>query len=771
MLALKMRSAFWFVLVVVPFSLLVFLAADHFWPLPSVENRGHATTVVSRDGTPLRVFADRDGVWRFKTRLEEISPLYLQALIHYEDRYFYLHPGINPFSVLRAFTQNLRNADIVSGASTLTMQVARLMDPHGRSLAGKLKQLFRALQLEWYLSKTQILELYLELAPFGGNVQGVEAASRAYFGKAPVELSHAEAALLAVLPQAPSRYRPDRHPERAARARDKLVSRLVKQGIWSVQIQQEVKQEHVYARAPSAPILAPILARRLHNTFPAKTRIHTSINYDLQLAVQTRLRDYAHGLAKGMTASAVVVENEGWLVRAYVGTALFADASTQGYVDMVSASRSPGSTLKPFIYGMALDESLIHSQSLLIDAPRWQSAYQPTNFSGEFSGAVSAGSALRQSLNIPAVQVLEKLTPQLFNNRLLNAGIHPKIPAGSANLSMALGGFGISMEELLNLYGALGRQGKVAKLRFSEQQALEQRPLLSPQSAWIIHSMLAHQEPDIDVSEPPKNALAHKTGTSYGYRDAWAFGVSQKYTIGVWVGRPDGTPSPGQYGAVTALPLLFQLSDWLGDSKLPPTPAMISRETICWPSGLRLADSDTRFCDVQKTALGIDGQFPATMGASTGDTWAGNQIIVQVARDTGLRVYPSCGLASIDQSLNVWPLAAEPWLKRKWSRKSIIPQIDPRCDKQPAVIDREFAILSIKDGAHIRNLNPTSTFSLPLVTLGGEGENTWYLDGNKLLQPDRGNSSDVWLTPGLHELLAINESGASDKIGFTVEQW
>ncbi len=755
--------------------LFLFLLADRMWPVPVPDKHSHATTVVAEDGTPLRVFADKEGVWRFKTRLDEVSPLYLEALINYEDRYFYWHPGINPIAVLRAFVQNLRNEKIVSGASTLTMQVARLTDPHSRSWGGKFKQIFRSLQLEWHLNKTQILERYLELAPFGGNLQGVEAASRAYFGKAAIELSHAQAALLAVLPQAPSRYRPDRHPERAARARDKLVKRLVSQGLWSAEIQKEISLEPVYAHSPSPPMLAPILARRLHNQYPTETRIDTSIDYDLQLATQTRLRDYTSTLPKGVTASMVIVENEGWLVRSYVGSALFADQATLGYVDMVTASRSPGSALKPFIYGLALDESLIHSQSLLVDAPRWQSQYQPGNFSGEFSGAVSATAALQTSLNIPAVQLLEKLSPGLFNNRLLNAGIRPRFPAGRANLAMALGGLGMSMEELLNLYGALGRKGQVAKLRFSTRQALEQRPLLSPQSAWIIHSMLANEEHDERASEREQsdetNSLAFKTGTSYGYRDAWAFGVSGKYTIGVWVGRPDGTPSPGQYGAITALPLLFQINDWLGDTQPPEKPDKISREIICWPSGLRRIDSDPEFCHAQKVALGIDGQFPATVAASANGPWAGHQTTLQVAQDTGLRVDPGCGLISEQKQLSLWPLATEPWLNQKWSRKTVIPQIDPRCHKQPSAINSEFAILSIKNGAHIRNLNSSEIFSLPLTTLGAVGENIWYLDGKKLLTTSPAISSEVRLQAGGHELLAINASGASDKINFTVEKW
>lgn len=753
---------------------LAFLLGNAIWPLP-MQSKQHSTTVVARDGTPLRAFADAQGIWRFKTPLADVSPLYIEALINYEDQYFWLHPGINPVAMLRAMLQNLRNDKIVSGASTLTMQVARMLDPHTRSLSGKLRQMFRALQLEWSLSKQEILELYLQLAPFGGNLQGVEAASRAYFGKGPLELSHAQAALLAVLPQAPSRYRPDRHPQQAAEARNKLVKRLVDQGVWPQTILRDVRMEPVIARSPATPVLAPILARRLVNQYPDVSRIKTSIDFDLQMAVQARLQEYVRFLPKGTTAAAVIVENRNWLVRAYVGSALFGDKSTQGYVDMVSATRSPGSTLKPFIYALAMDQSLIHSESLLVDAPRWKSQYQPENFSSRFSGAVSASDALRKSLNVPAVQVLEQLGPARFNARLLNAGITPALPDGKPNLSMALGGFGISMESLLNLYGALGREGRVAQLRFSAQQALSERPLLSPQAAWIVQRMLADQarpgEPAGGDDPAQIRPLAFKTGTSYGYRDAWSFGVSGQYTLGVWVGRPDGTPSPGQYGAVTALPLLFQLSDWLADDQAPAKPEGISKDTICWPSGLRMSDTSLKFCQVQKQAMGIDGQFPATLPATPDDDWTGARITLQIAQDSGLRVSAGCGLTAIARQQIVWPVAVEPWLPDRWKRKRVIPKTDPRCVRQAVVLNTEFAILSIKDNSYIRNLNPDIAFKLPLTTLGGAGENFWYLDGQALQPSDRGAFAEVGLKPGRHELLAINETGASDKINFNVEQW
>ncbi len=759
------------------FSGLLFVLADFIWPLPLDKNFNASTTIVSSQGIPLRVFADSEGVWRFKTSLNDVSPLYIEALINYEDKYFYQHPGINPVAMVRAAFQNISSGKIVSGASTLSMQTARLINPHSRTLAGKLKQIFRAFQLEWHFSKNEILSLYLEYAPFGGNLRGIEAASRAYFDKAPIELSHAEAALLAVLPQSPSRFRPDRYPLRAAKARNKVVLRMVENNIWQRSVLNDVIMESVYAQPPLSPVNAPLLSRRVKNNsgLNGQSVIQTSVDFNLQLALQTRLKDFAAFLPKGTTASAVIVENRDWLVKAYVGSAFFADEKTHGYVDMVTAIRSPGSTLKPFIYGIAMDESIIHSQSLLVDAPRWQSEYQPENFSQSFNGAVSATTALQTSLNLPAVQVLEKITPQLFTSRLQNVGIRPMIPSGRSNLSMALGGFGISMEELLNLYGALARQGNVAKLRLSKQQPLVERPLLSAQAAWIVFNMLSSQKrPDRPFDSRQtgwKNNLAFKTGTSYGYRDAWAFGVSGKYTLGVWVGRPDGTPSPGQYGAVTALPLLLQISDWLGDSSIPKRPYQVTEAEICWPSGLEKSSNLSADCHITKTAMGIDGQFPPTLAASLDDRWDGSTTKLQVAKDSGLRVDANCFIDSVTTQLTLWPVTTEAWIKPEWRRASQIPATDPRCINQPQSINNEFAISSIKDRAHLRHLYPQRKFQLPLQVQGNSGTVQWYLDGRKIAEQSTNNNVQIRIKSGLHELIAIDESGAMDRIGFTLEQW
>ncbi len=392
-------------------------AADRIFPLPALET-APSTVVTADDGSLLRCFPDPAGIWRYPVRIDQVSPLYLEALIGYEDRYFYHHPGVNPFSLVRALAQNLSGNRIVSGGSTLTMQAARLLDPHQRTVWGKLKQAFRALQLEWRYSKADILTWYLNHAPFGGTIEGVEAASRTYLGKSARTLTHAEAALLAVLPQAPSRYRPDRHPAAAQAARDKVLDRLVHTGCWPQAIASDAKKEVVPSLSISAPFHAPLLARRLHQAHPRSPDIQTTLDFELQYRVAQLARQYARRLPEKSSVGILVVSHQTGACRAYAGSAAFLDARRFGHVDMVTAVRSPGSTLKPFLYALAMDAGLIHSASLLSDAPRIHTDYRPGNFSGGFHGPVTVTRALRDSLNLPAVQVLEAFGPAAFTDRL-----------------------------------------------------------------------------------------------------------------------------------------------------------------------------------------------------------------------------------------------------------------------------------------------------------------------------------------------------------------
>ena len=356
--------------------LLVVAAAvlDRIFPLRLPPTDTVSTVVLARDGTPLRAFADTDGVWRYPTSSRQVSPLYLQAVLSYEDRWFFKHPGVNPYALLRGVGGLFRYGHMVSGGSTLTMQVARIIEPIPHTVGGKFIQLFRALQLEAHLSKAQILDLYLNHAPFGGPIQGVEAASWAYLGKSASQLSHAEAAMLAVLPQAPSVLRPDRHADAARRARDKVLDRMRSLGVSSPAITTDARIEPVTARSLRAPLDAALLAERLHQQQPEARRIVTTVDASLQRAVEDKVSQYLARLPPRTSAAVLVVDNATLEARVYVGTAAFADPQRLGHVDMVRAPRSPGSTLKPFLYGLAMDDGLVTSESLLVDARKASAA-------------------------------------------------------------------------------------------------------------------------------------------------------------------------------------------------------------------------------------------------------------------------------------------------------------------------------------------------------------------------------------------------------------
>lgn len=661
---------------------------DRLFPLRLPGPDTGSTVVLARDGTPLRAFADSDGVWRYPTTARQVSPLYLKALLTYEDRAFYRHPGVNPLSLVRATAGILRHGHVVSGGSTLSMQVARIVMPMPHSFAGKLVQIFRALQLEAHLSKAQILDLYLNHAPFGGPIEGVEAASWAYLGKPARQLSRAEAALLAVLPQSPSTNRPDRHPDAARRARDKVLNRMQGEGVWSAAQVADARLEPVVARSLRSPLDAALLAERLHQQQPGSRRIVTTIDANLQRAMEDRVSEYLARLPSRTSAAVLVVDNATLEARVYVGTAEFADPRRLGHVDMVRAQRSPGSTLKPFLYGLALDDGLITSQSLLVDAPQDFGGYRPANFDESFRGPVSVAEALQLSLNVPAVDVLDRVGSNRFVARLANGGVNLRLPDGaSPNLSVILGGASTRLENLVGAYTAFAHGGVAGTPRYIEQQPLQQRRLMSPGAAWIIRDILSSNPADVagaplDGTLRSQNAIAWKTGTSYGYRDAWAIGVTDDWTFGVWIGRPDGTPSPGQYGAVTALPLMFSIA-----SMLPAThansgtsrPASVSAMDICWPLGGLAAATPANLCRVRRTAWALDGALPPTFPERDLTAWAGGLLTLRVdARQR--RLSATChGSGEHVISLARWPALAAPWLKSEDAKAAALPPLAPGC--------------------------------------------------------------------------------------------
>lgn len=660
--------------------------ADRIWPLPLPKD-DLARVVLAEDGTPLWRFADANGVWRYPVQTSDVSPYYLDAVLTYEDRWFYQHPGVNPLALARATWQNLTGARVVSGGSTLSMQVARLLDPHSRTFHGKLRQLWRTAQLEWHLSKEQILNLYLNRAPFGGTLQGVAAASWAYLGKSPAQLTHAEAALLAVLPQAPSRLRPDRHPQRAQQARDKVLRRLAEFKVWPQSAVDEALEEPLLLAPRLEPSLAPLLARRL-NRPDSPPLIRTTVDATLQRRLEDLLLGWRARLPEHTSAAILVVEEETMAVRAYLGSVDINDARRFGHVDMISALRSPGSTLKPFLYGMALDEGLIHSESLLQDVPRRYGDYRPGNFSMGFTGAVPASTALSSSLNLPAVQLLEAYGPKRFAAEMRIGGVPLALPAlAEPNLALILGGAGSRLEDLVGGYSAFARGGKSASIRLQPDDTLRERPMLSPGSAWIVRRILSGQarpdrDPRAELVQRP--VLAWKTGTSYGFRDAWAIGVGPRYLIGVWIGRPDGTPVPGQFGLASAAPLMLQVHDVLTNrdsqrgisAPVLPVPANVGVAAICWPLGQPMSRSDPN-CRRQRFAWTLDNTTPPTLQALDQPVSVGLMESIWV-NAKGLRVDAHCP-GAVARNIALWPAPLEPWLPRAERREARIPAADPDC--------------------------------------------------------------------------------------------
>lgn len=515
--------------------------------------------VVDRNGQLLRPFALADGRWRLAGAQERIDRRYIEMLISYEDQRFSEHLGVDPLALMRAAYQLATHGEIVSGGSTLSMQVARLLTPRTkRTIFVKFAEIVRALQLEARLSKKEIIELYLTLAPFGGNLEGVRAASLAYFGKEPSRLTLGEAALLVALPQSPEVRRPDRAPDIARRARDRVLDRMLVNGFINKNEADRARAERVPRSRRALPQLAPHIAEAVIAAEPQRLRHRVSIDATIQNRLEELAREKISILASRTSIAMLVVDHASGEVIARVGSVDFNDGERAGRIDMTRAVRSPGSTLKPFIYGLAFEDGSAHPETMMEDRPTRFGTWRPENFDLTFQGTVTARRALQLSLNVPAVALLDVVGPQRLFARLEGTGARLELPQGEiAGLAISLGGVGVRLEDLALIYSALARGGEATPL----VQRLDQRDpnprrvrVLDEVSSWYVGNILIG-------TPPPENAgfgrIAYKTGTSYGYRDAWAVGFDGKYTIAIWVGRPDGQPIPGLTGRAAAAPILF----------------------------------------------------------------------------------------------------------------------------------------------------------------------------------------------------------------------
>ena len=546
------------------------VALDRFLPPDLARLADRSTLVLDDGGRLLTPFTAADGRWRLPVTVGEVDARYLRMLLAYEDKRFESHPGVDPLALGRALLQWVREGRVVSGASTLTMQTVRLLEPRPRTITAKLVEMARAVQLEWRYDKETILGMYLTLAPFGGNLEGVRAASLFYFGKEPDRLTDAEAALLVALPQSPEVLRPDRHAAAARAARDRVIGRVAAAGLLTASAAAEAAAQPVPAQRRPAVRLAAHLCERLHRNDPSASILRTHIDAGLQTQLEVLARRYQLKLEQGATIALLVVENESRKVRAYVGSGDYFDQARLGHNDMVRAVRSPGSTLKPFVYGLAFDDLVIHPETIVVDRPMRFGDYAPENFDKHYRGQLTAREALQLSLNLPVVALLNRMGPMRLVGTLESAGTPLRLPDATTapGLPIVLGGAGITLGDLVTLYAGLADGGTVRPLRYlSPGPRGEAVTIMQPAAAWYLTQIL------IDTPPPPGmlasrnrklgRTIAYKTGTSYGFRDAWAIGYDSAYTVGVWVGRPDGTFSPGRMGRDAAAPVLFEIFDML----------------------------------------------------------------------------------------------------------------------------------------------------------------------------------------------------------------
>ena len=555
---------------------LSFAYVDALHPPPVELLEASSVEVNDRDGKLLRIYPIEGGRWRLSARLDKIDPNFVKLLLAYEDKRFFTHIGVDPLAMLRAMGQFVVHGKIVSGGSTLTMQLARLMEPRAaRSLGAKIHQMFRALQLERRYSKEQLLEFYLKLAPYGGNLEGVRAASLAYFGKEPTSLSVKEAALLVALPQSPETRRPDRHPVAAKISRNRVVERMARAGLLSAGEVPRIFRFSVPKYRHPMPVLAAHLGDSAIKLKPKRAVHQTTISSGLQRRLERVALEAAKRNGKNVSVAIMVADAKNGEILASIGSSDYFDEKRDGYVDMTTAIRSPGSTLKPLIYGLAIEEGLVMPETLISDRPVDFSGYRPENFDMTYQGDVSVRKALQMSLNVPAIRLLDKLGPARLVSRMRRAGVEPIFPKGKqAGLAIGLGGVGLSLRDLVQLYVNLvsqdARPVAIGENIRTQPKIFNGNRMISKVAAWHVNDMLV-EVPAPAGLRPLK--ISYKTGTSYGHRDVWSIGYDGRHVIGVWIGRADNVPVPGIFGGLTAAPVLFEAFEKSGLDRVPFPPA------------------------------------------------------------------------------------------------------------------------------------------------------------------------------------------------------
>jgi penicillin-binding protein 1C len=733
------------------------------YPLPSDCLTSQASLhVMDCKYRTLRVYLSQSDDYHFPCTIDDVSPYLIKSTLCFEDRWFFWHFGINPVSTLRALWINVRAGEVLSGGSTITQQVARLMEPRPRTISSKIIEAFRALQLELRYSKREILEAYFNLATYGGNIRGVVAASHIYFGKSPSELGPGEAALLAVLPNSPTQLRPDRHPEQATQRRNELLRRMLKSGEIDSQIYQTALTESVPDSRQQFPLYAPHICDDLYQRFGKQGGdVVTTIDLDVQQLVQGLLDRHLGPLReKNITNGAVVIlDNASCAVRALVGSASYFNDDISGQVNGATSPRSPGSALKPFAYAIGLDEGIISPMSLLYDVPVDYSGYRPQNYDETYRGMVTVTDALTRSMNVPAINLVNTVGYGKFYSLLKSGGLTTLDQSCEYyGLTLVLGGAGVNLLELTNLYAMLANGGNYRPYRILENEPIRSgNSLLSNAACYIVTDILSKlKRPDFptiwDASlHLPK--IAWKTGTSYGHRDAWSIGYTPAHTIGVWVGNFSGEGSPALVGADAAVPLLFDIATALeSDGGLWfAMPDDVSERLVCAVSGMVPGPH----CHNTKKELYIRGRSPrqqCTMHVS-----------YAIDDETGVRLCSQCqwGHNYHKETFVQYPPELATWMAENGYPTDDIPKHNPECRQiasgiGPVIIspasDCQYVL---RQGIPLRDQQIHLTASVP-----NEVKMIyWFVDGELLYHGRPGNPVLYSPALGRHEVVCMDDEG------------
>jgi penicillin-binding protein 1C len=780
----RIRRAGLLALATLTAPVLLFFLLDLAFPFPwEALERPPAVVVLDRTGEPLRFFLPADHRWRFPVKLAELPPKLPRALVASEDRRFFRHPGVDPLAVARAAWSNLRSGGVVSGASTIPMQIARMADPGPRTLAAKLRESFRALQLERRFDKVELLEAYLNLAPYGGNVEGVGAAAWFYFGKEPAQLSLSEIALLTALPRSPRRYDPTRHPRTAEAARDRVLVQLAARGAFSPREIAEASRQPVPASRQRPPMAAPHFTEQVTGRSPGESRLRTTLDRAAQRIAEEQVRRRIGELRdQGIgNAAAVVIDNETRAVRALVGSAGFLEGSFQGQVNGAVARRSPGSTLKPFLYALALDQGRVLPDSYLLDIPTDFSGYVAENYDDRYRGRVTVREALIQSLNACAVRLLSEVGLDGFHRLLRRGGLATlDRPAGQYGLPLVLGAGEVTLLDLTNLYASLAEGGVHRRVRLIEPEGTEMPEpgdrLFSPEAARVVAEILTDvRRPDLPESWDLSRgvpAVAWKTGTSYGHRDAWAVGFSAHTTIGVWVGNFDGRPRQGISGSHHAGPLLFDLFRAL-DGRVGGT------RPVDWTR--RAPRLET--LEVCALSHELPGPFcpdrievPYLPGRSRVTACTYHRRVLVDAGNGGLLAGDCVGRRPhAFRLLTIHPPELVAWWRGQGGGPARavdeMPRLSPECQ---GVLGGEPPRLVSPDAAtpyRLRRDTPAEHQRIPLIVREGPGTARlfWYEDGILVATTGPGENRFLEPRPGEHRLVVTDDLGRSDGITYTVE--